>query len=136
VPKPLKRFVKQRLFDFFEALDSFSSLIQKKILHMTLADRRSEQTLQRSVQQMDQDLLNAYSLAGLPCKKAVRYKREPGSRRGEEPMRLLRIAPDEWYRRGYPRRDFTHWVEENLADFHQGLETNEPQVHSEKELPL
>jgi nitroreductase len=133
----LKRFVKQQLFGFCGALDSISSLIQKNILHMTLAERRSEQTLQLPVQQMDQDLLAMHiRWQAHHVEKAVRYKREPGSRHGEEPMRLLRIALDEWYRRGYPRRDFTHWAEENLADFQRWVETNEPQVHPEKELPL
>src|SRR4051812_35421628 len=73
LPKPLKRFVKQRLFDLCDALDSLSYLIQAKILHMTLAERRSEQTLQIPVQQMDQDLLAMHiRWQGHHVEKAVR----------------------------------------------------------------
>ena len=137
IPKPLKRFVKQRLFGLCEALDSFSSLIQTKILQTTLAEHRSEQMLQLPVQQMDRDLLGMHiRWQGHHVEKAVRHKREPESRRGEGPRRILRSALDEWYARGYPRRDFTQWAEENLADFQRWVDTNEPQFHSERELPL
>jgi nitroreductase len=113
-----------------------SALIQQKVLHMSLADRRSEQTLQLPVQQMDQDMLAMLiRWHGHMVEKAVRNKREPGSKRGEQAMRKLQTAIDEWHSRGYPQRKFILWAEENLADFQRWVQTNEPQAHSEKDLP-
>jgi nitroreductase len=137
LPKTVKWFVKQRLFDFCEGLESLSALIQKKILRLTLAENRAERTLQLPVQGLDQDLLAMHiRWQGHHVEKAVRYKREEGSKRGEGPAGLLRFALDEWYRRGYPQRAFIQWAEGNLADFKRWVETNEPQLHPEKELPV
>jgi len=136
-PKALKRFVREKLFGLCEKLDSVSMTIQTRYLHETLAERRSEKTLALPVQQMDQDLLGMHiRWQGHHVEKAVRYKREPGSRRGETARNMLRTGLEEWHRRGYPKRDFIVWAEENLADFEKWAETNDPQVHPEKELPL
>lgn len=134
--KAVKRFVRLRLYDLCEGLESLSLLIQKKILQKTLAVHKSQQTLLIPLKEMDQDLLGMYiRWNGHHVEKAVRYQRDPQSPRGQEPAGLLRSALDEWYRRGFPRRAFTSWAEENLTDFKRWMETCEPQVHPENELP-
>jgi nitroreductase len=135
--RPIKRLVKEGLFELCAGMESLSQRIQQKVLHMTLAERRSEQTLQLPLEQMDQDLLAMYiRWNGHHVEKSVRYKRDPGSNRGQEPPALVRAALDEWRRRGYPRRDFIEWAELNLHDFERWMRTAEPQFHPEKELPV
>jgi len=135
--KTLKSFIKQSLFELCKGLESLSTLIQKKVLHQNLPQRRAELTRAIPVQKMDQDLLAMLiRWQGHQVEKSVRNKREPGTTHGQDAMLRLSAAVNEWHRREYAQRDFIHWAEDNLKDYERWLETNEPQLHHESELPI
>jgi nitroreductase len=84
---------------------------------------------------MDQDLLAIYiRWNGHHVEKTVRNNKTL-ARGGTAPI-LLRKALDELYRRGYPRRRWIKWAEENLEDYKKWDATGQPQMHHEKGLSL
>lgn len=131
--KPLKRYIKEWLFRLCHCLNALSLFIQHRILHVTLEQKRSADTTDIPVTQMDRDLLAMYiRWMGHTVEKTVRYKKSVG--RGHGRPAQLRAALDEWSRRGYPGRKFIHWAEENLEDHRRWELTGMPQMHPENEL--
>ncbi|OFV93323.1 MAG: hypothetical protein A3G20_01620 [Acidobacteria bacterium RIFCSPLOWO2_12_FULL_59_11] len=101
----------------------------------TLARHRAEANLEIPLASMDEDLLGMYiRWNGHHVEKTVRYEKTSG--RGFSKPSLVRDALDEWYRRGYPRRRWIAWAEENLEDYKRWDETGKPQIHSVRTLPL
>ena len=130
-----KRFARRRLLDFCTWLDNASLWIQKRWLRGTLARHRAEANLEIPLASMDEDLLGMYiRWNGHHVEKTVRYEKTSG--RGFSKPSLVRDALDEWYRRGYPRRRWIAWAEENLEDYKRWDETGKPQIHSVRTLPL
>ncbi len=135
--KALKRFVKAKLYRFCELLEALSRYIQNDVLRMTLVRHRAEWYMAQPLSEMDQDLLAVFiRRQGHAVEKAVRNPRSSGPPRGAQKAVLVRSALDEWYRRGYPRRAFTEWAEENLVDFEKWVQSGTPQMHPGKDLPV
>jgi nitroreductase len=129
----LKRWVKALLFSGCEQLNATSLWVQQRILHMTLEQRRAANNSAVPVGEMDRDLLAMHiRWAGHNVEKRVRTTGNPG--RGEKRVGELAAAVAEWHRRGYPRRSFIAWAEENLRDYEKWLVCGEPQFHPEYEL--
>ncbi len=137
VPQPtkaLKRYARRRLFDLCRWMNDTSFWIQKRVLYSTLELQRAETNLTTALQDMDQDLLGMYiRWNGHHVEKTVRYDRTSG--RGSGKPVLLRAALDEWNRRGYGRRRWIDWAEENLQDYKRWEETGKPQLHGAHKLP-
>ncbi len=134
--KAVKSWGRECLYRLCETLDRISDTIQDRILGSTLEVRRARTSLDVPVSQMDEDLLAMYiRWHGHQVEKAVRYPRQPHSTRGYGAATAVRTALEEWHRRGFARRAFIEWAEDNLVDFTRWVETSQPQLHSEKELP-
>jgi nitroreductase len=131
----LKQVVRRWLLWFCQGLNDVSSWIQKHVLETTVAVNRAQINLQIPLAQMDQDLLGMYiRWNGHHVEKTVRYDKKEG--RGFSKPALLRSALDEWYRRGYPRRRWTEWAEDNLRDFKNWEITGKPQIHPTENMPI
>ena len=132
--KTVKQFVRRQVENFCISLNNTSFWLQRRILKQTFEKKRAEKNLLIPLAEMDQDLLGMYiRWNGHHTEKTVRYKKVVG--RGHAKPQLLRNALDEWYRRGYPKRKWIAWAEENLVDYKKWNHTGEPQLHAEQELP-
>ncbi|MBC2714575.1 MAG: nitroreductase family protein [Desulfobacteraceae bacterium] len=132
--KYIKQFVRRQIENFCISLNAISFWLQHRILKQTPEKKRAEKNLLLPLSEMDQDLLGMYIRWNAHhTEKTVRYKKNVG--RGHAKPQLLRNALDEWHRRGYPRRKWIEWAEENLVDYQIWNQSGEPQIHPEKELP-
>lgn len=134
INKRFRWWVRDRLFDVCESLNSISKWLQHRIIHQTLEQRRAVRGCETPLSEMDQDLLAMFiRWNGHKVEKTVRYARTVD--RGSQVASGLQLAVDEWRRRSLPQQRFLEWAQDNLNDYERWVETGVPQTHPEKDLP-